>query len=123
MASTAVKTQGTTISIGGSTFTQIDTFTTPSDTLTEIDITNMSTTDRKEFVAGLRDGGDFTFDYIVSGASGVESSGEIVACSISIGSGGPSVSFMGYIKSAPMKGSTDGIVTQSVTVRVTGSAG
>ena len=118
MATTYILTEGTTISVGSFTATQITDFSAPSDSIEEIDITNMSTTGRKEFAMGLMDGGEASFTYIVESGGGVEQSDAPVGCSINMD--GLSVSFTGYVKSCPYKGSTGGVVTQEVTIRVTG---
>lgn len=118
MATTYILTEGTTIAVGGFTATQITDFSTPSDSIEEIDITNMSTTGRKEFAMGLKDGGEASFTYIVESGGGVEQGTEPVGCSIDMD--GLSVPFMGYVKSCPYKGSTGGVVTQDVSIRVTG---
>ena len=118
MATTYILTEGTTISVGAFTATQIQDFSTPSDNIDEIDVTNMSTTGRKEFAMGLKDGGEASFSYIVPPGGGVVQGTEPESCSINMD--GLSVPFMGYVKSCPYKGSTSGVVTQDVTIRVTG---
>jgi hypothetical protein len=118
MATTYILSEGTTVTVGTDTAEQITEFSTPSDSIEEIDITNMSTTGRKEFAMGLKDGGEASFTYIVPTGGGIAQGDAPVACSINMD--GLSVPFMGYVKSCPYKGSTSGVVTQEVTIRVTG---
>lgn len=118
MATTSITSQGTTISIGGTTVTQATDITSPSGGISEIDISNLSSVDDKEYATGLNDRGEMSFSWIVDSAP-IEEDSTIVACSIN--GVGWTIAFMGYVKSAPVKVSTDGVVTQDVTVRVTGS--
>lgn len=115
-ATVAIKTQGSTVSIGAATITTLTDITTPSDQYGEIDITNMAST-KKEFLAGLADGGEFSFTWIVVGGA-IESSPDIVACGV--GGDAGTWAFDGYVKAAPAKAGVDGVWTQDVTVRCTG---
>jgi hypothetical protein len=117
MASTAYLTTGTTITVGATTVTQITDFSTPADSISEVDITNMSSL-AKEFLPGLPDGGECSFTHIVGAAGHIDSSDEIVACTIAVAGVG-SFAFNAYVKSAPVKGGVDGVSTQDVTLRVT----
>jgi hypothetical protein len=117
MASTAFLTQGTTVVVGTVTCAQITDITTPANTVSEVDITSMVST-AKEFVPGLPDGGECSFTHIVGDDDAVVSSDDIVACTMSCAGAG-SFAFNAYVKAAPLKGGTDGIFTQDVTLRVT----
>ena len=117
MASTAYLTTGTTIAVGNVTCTQITDLTTPSNTISEVDITSMAST-TKEFLAGLPDGGECSFTHIIGDDAAVESSDDIVSCAMTL-SGVGAFTFQCYVKAAPVKGGVDGIFTQDVTLRVT----
>jgi hypothetical protein len=117
MASTAYLTTGTTISVGGTTVTQITDFSTPSDTISEVDITNMSSAG-KEFLPGLPDGGECSFTHIIGAEGAITSSDDIVACTMAVAGVG-SFGFNAYVKAAPVKGGVDGVSTQDVSLRVT----
>ena len=117
MASTAILTKGTTVVVGTTTCAQITDISTPSNTVSEVDITSM-VSEVKEFVPGLADGGECSFTHIIGDDDAVLSSDEIVACTMSCAGAG-SFGFNAYVKAAPLKGGVDGIYTQEVSLRIT----
>ena len=118
----AVITQGTTITIGGTSLTGVTDITPPSSTRGTIDITNLGSADHaKEYAAGMIDGGEMTATVIVGVGAGigtiagyVEDYGENKACVITLADSS-SITFDGIVT----KVQVDGIATGDNTVKAT----
>jgi hypothetical protein len=119
----AVLTQGTAITIGGTTLTGVTDITPPSATRGTVDITNLLSADHaKEYAGGMIDGGEMSATAIVgvgNGALGtisgyIEDYGAAKACAITLADGS-SVSFDGIIT----KFQVDGVATGDNTVKAT----
>ena len=118
----AVITQGTTITIGGTSLTGVTDITPPSSTRGTIDITNLGSTDHaKEYAAGMIDGGEMTATVIVGAGAGigtiagyVEDYGANKACVITLADSS-SITFDGIVT----KVQVDGIATGDNVVKAT----
>lgn len=123
----AVTTQGSSITIGGTTLGGLTDITPPSATRGTIDITNLGSEDNaKEYAAGMVDGGEMSATVIVGVGAGISAVAAMLdlasasaeqACSISLGDAGigGSVSFQGIVT----KCQVDGIATGDNTVKAT----
>ena len=118
----AVITQGTTITIGGTSLTGVTDITPPSATRGTIDITNLGSADHaKEYAAGMIDGGEMTATVIVGAGAGigtiagyVEDYGANKACVITLADSS-SITFDGIVT----KVQVDGIATGDNVVKAT----
>ena len=115
-----LRTKGTTVTVGGATFTRVTDVTTGSQQVTEIDVTCMES-DEKEYIAGLVDRGEFTVTVQIGAGGAAVPSSDGTAEAWAIAGDGVSFSGLGFIKAAPAKAGVDGIWTQDITVRITGS--
>jgi hypothetical protein len=118
----AVITQGTTITIGGTSLTGVTDITPPSATRGTIDITNLGSADHaKEYAAGLIDGGEMSATVIVGAGSGIGAIAAFVedysgtkSCAITLADSS-SITFEGFVT----KVQVDGIATGDNVVKAT----
>ena len=132
MASSAIESQGTVISIGNGdsplTYTQIKevvSFSGFDGTAAEIDVTSLDST-AKEFIMGLQDFGQFTMEanYLKADAGQVlvraaKASREVQDIKVEF-SDASTATFQAYVLSAPQSGGVDAKVDTSFTLRITG---
>ena len=119
----AVITQGTAITIGGTTLTGVTDITPPSATRGTVDVTNLLSPDRtKEYAGGLIDGGEMSATAIVGVGNAalttihgyIEDYGAAKSCVITLADSS-TVTFDGIIT----KFQVDGIATGDNTVKAT----
>lgn len=125
---------GTLLKINGTTVAGVTNISGPNLTLETIDVTNHSSTSGwREFVAGLKDGGEVTFDivYDPAGATHMNASGGLLyeldqgtseSFSLTFPDSGATVwSFTAFVTSfEPGAPVADGL-TASVTLKITGA--
>lgn len=128
-----VKSQGTTLSRGtgsGSpetfeTVTGLLDFSGPTPSRGEIDTTDLDST-AKEFMLGLKDNGEMTFNGKLKPADSVHQ--DVIAdldndvagnWKVTL-SDGTKIEFAAFVKDMPITGGTDDIVKYSLTLRITG---
>ncbi|MCK5667279.1 MAG: hypothetical protein KAI17_27520 [Thiotrichaceae bacterium] len=105
--------QGSTLVVGAIIVEQITSLTPPSATATEEDITNMESTEI-ETRMGLADGGESSSEVVYDPVtmSGLIDLAEehpktLQNCVITLGEGGPTLSFSAYVKSFTLSASAD----------------
>lgn len=128
-----VKTQGTTLSRGTGTgspetfeaVTGLLDFSGPTPSRGEIDTTDLDS-DAKEFMLGLKDNGEMTFNGKFKPADSVHQAvvGDLdndTAGNWKVTlSDGTTIEFAAFVKDLPITGGTDDIVKYSITLRITG---
>lgn len=121
----AVVTQGTTITIGGTSLTGVTDITPPSASRGTIDVTHLGSADHaKEYAAGLIDGGEMSATVIVGAGSGIGAiaafidvygANEKKECVITLPDSGGTITFDGIVT----KVQVDGIATGDNVVKAT----
>ena len=121
----AAITQGSSITIGGTTITGLTDITPPSATRGTIDITHLGSADHsKEYAAGMIDGGEMSCTVLVGVGSGIGAVAAMIeeygaseqkSCSIALGEDGGSISFQGIVT----KVSVEGIATGDNVIKAT----
>jgi hypothetical protein len=126
-----VNSQKTVFSMGASAvddtpIAQITNFTIPNQTSTIIDASDLDSNDR-EFILGLRDNGEATFDINYDVGTGSHAALETAYDSKALKffnilfTNGKQMSFNGYITGFEGTGSMDALITASVTIKVSGA--
>lgn len=133
MTSTAVSAQGSRLEIGTQTdkgvawtrIKNVKSFSGFDGQAAEIDVTDLDST-AKEFRTGLQDHGNFQFDINVNrtdpGQLAVEAarkSGAVTPFRLTLPDK-QAATFDALVKSTPLQGSVDAVLTGSVTLRITG---
>lgn len=126
---------GTTLSIGGTTIVQVENISGPSISATAIDVSaHDSASDWREFVPGMKDGGEITFDVnwdhsksshystgILGSNVGAGIAATASACIITwAGTAQHTVDFDGFITGVSWNSPLDDKQTASVTIKCTG---
>lgn len=126
MASSGITGTGTTLSgsvtlAGG--FSDVTSISGPGATTTDIDITNMDSV-AKEFVSGLPDWGEVTIGLLYGGTDAQVLDGRIGQAAETwtlTFSNTDTFTFSGYIKGLGLEVPMDDVVSQEVTIKLTGA--
>jgi hypothetical protein len=122
----ALSAYNTTLSIGGTTVGEVTNISVGGSSLTEIDITNLTSTD-KSYIMGALEAGTLTIDFFAPAnyadfsASLIPASGDATASSFTIAFAGGSLdaAFDGICTNLSISAEQDGAVTASATVKLT----
>jgi hypothetical protein len=122
----ALSAYDTTLTVNGNTIGEITNISVGGSSLTEIDITNLTSTD-KEYIMGALEAGTLTIDFFApANWSGFDStivpaSGDSVAAAfvITFAGGSLDASFNGICTNLSISAEQDGAVTASATVKLT----
>lgn len=122
----ALSSYNTTLSIGGTALGEVTNIAVGGSSLTEIDITNLSSTD-KAYIMGALEAGTLTIDFFAPAnfadfaASVIPVSGDSTASTFTIAFAGGSLdaSFDGICTNLSISAEQDGAVTASATVKLT----
>ena len=122
----ALSSYNTTLSIGGTALGEVTNIAVGGSSLTEIDITNLSSTD-KAYIMGALEAGTLTIDFFAPAnfadfsASLIPVSGDADASTFAIVFAGGSLdaSFNGICTNLSISAEQDGAVTASATVKLT----
>jgi hypothetical protein len=122
----AIPSYSTTVSIGGTNVGEVTNISVGGSSLTEIDITNLTSTD-KSYIMGALEAGTLTIDFFAPAnyadfsASLIPASGDATASSFSVlfGQGDLTASFDGICTNLSISAEQDGAVTASATVKLT----
>jgi hypothetical protein len=122
----AIPSYSTTVSIGGTAVGEVTNISVGGSSLTEIDITNLTSTD-KAYIMGALEAGTLTIDFFAPAnyadfsASLIPASGDATASSFSVlfGGGDLTASFDGICTNLSISAEQDGAVTASASVKLT----
>lgn len=122
----ALSAYSTTLTVNGNTIGEITNISVGGSSLTEIDITNLTSTD-KEYIMGALEAGTLTIDFFApANWSGFDSnivpaSGDSVAAAfvITFAGGSLDASFNGICTNLSISAEQDGAVTASATIKLT----
>jgi len=121
---------GTVLTIGTTTIGEVTAITPPNLSANDIDMTNMSSADGyKEFIQGLRDGGEFSFEanFLTGAPAGQEAllalfhAGTVsTTYKIQFPGSLANWTFSGYVKNVSMTAPLDGKIGFAATIKITG---
>jgi len=122
----ALSSYNTTLSIGGTSLGEVTNIAVGGSSLTEIDITNLSSTD-KAYIMGALEAGTMTIDFFAPenfadfSASLIPVSGDAIASTFRIEFAGSllDADFSGICTNLSISAEQDGAVTASATVKLT----
>lgn len=122
----ALSTYNTTLTVNAASIAEVTNISVGGSSLVEIDITNLTSTD-KSYIMGALEAGTLTIDFFVPAnwadfnANIVPLSGDSVAAAfvISFAGGQVTASFNGIATNLSISAEQDGAVTASVTVKLT----
>lgn len=122
----ALSSYDTNLSIGGTTVGEVTNISVGGSSLTEIDITNLTSTD-KSYIMGALEAGTLTIDFFAPAnyanfsASLIPASGDSTASAFEVSFAGSDLvaSFSGICTNLSISAEQDGAVTASATVKLT----
>lgn len=124
---TAINAQGAIVSFHATTVGGVTSFSGPSGSAADIDVTTLAST-AKEFRQGLKDLGEISFNLIRDPANAGQLAmqtaldGQLVREVIITLISGDILTFSAYVKGITTEAAADGVVTGVATLRITGDA-